>query len=60
LNIALLDIIFLNLIFNILVERWEIGSFAKLWLRVGLCGFANVPICGGLKLFFKMCGGKNF
>ncbi|KAB2858772.1 MAG: hypothetical protein F9K09_04770 [Flavobacteriales bacterium] len=20
----------------------------------------NVPMCGWLKLFFKMCGGKNF
>jgi hypothetical protein len=41
-------------------ERWEIGSFAKLWLWIGLCGFANVPMCGWLKLFFKMCGGENF
>jgi hypothetical protein len=28
----------------------KIGSFAKLGLWVGWCGFANVP----------MCGGKNF
>jgi len=49
-----------QIIFNISVERWEIGSFAKLGLRVGLCGFANVPMCGWLKLFFKMCGGKIF
>jgi hypothetical protein len=42
------------------VVRWEIGSFAKLGLWVGSCGFANVPMCGWLKLFFKMCGGKNF
>ena len=40
--------------------RWEIGSFAKLGSCVGLCGFANVPMCGWLKLFFKMCGGKIF
>ena len=38
----------------------KIGSFAKLGLWVGWCGFANVPMCGWLKLFFKMCGGKNF
>jgi len=49
-----------QILFNILVERREIGSFAKLGLCVGLCGFANVPMCGWLKLFFKMCGGKNF
>jgi len=49
-----------QIIFNIPVERWEIGSFAKLGSCVALCGFANVPMCGWLKLFFKMCGGKNF
>jgi hypothetical protein len=38
----------------------KIGSFGKLWMCVGLCGFANVPMCDWLKLFFKMCGGKNF
>jgi len=38
----------------------RIGSFAKLGLWVGWCGFANVPMCGWLKLFFLMCGGKNF
>jgi len=41
-------------------ERWKIGSFAKLGLWVGLCGFENVPMWGGLKLFFKMCGWKIF
>jgi hypothetical protein len=41
-----LDMIFLILFFNHLVKRWEIGSFAKLRLCVGLCGFANVPMCG--------------
>jgi hypothetical protein len=38
----------------------KIGSFAKLGLWVGWCGFANVPMCDWLKLFFKMCGWKNF
>jgi hypothetical protein len=38
----------------------KIGSFAKLALLVGRCSFANVPMSGWLKLFFKMCGGKNF
>jgi len=37
-----------QIIFNIPVERLEIGSFAKLGLWVGLCGFANVPMCGWL------------
>jgi len=41
-----------QIIFNILLERWEIGSFAKLGSCVGLCGFANVPMWGWLKLFF--------
>jgi hypothetical protein len=47
-------------LFNILSVGGKIGSFAKLGLWVGLCGFTNVPMCGLLKLFFKMCGGKNF
>jgi hypothetical protein len=44
-----------------LLRVGKIGSF-------GVCcvsGYAvgqtpNVPMCGWLKLFFKMCGGKNF
>jgi len=32
------------------VVYWEIGSFTKLGLWVGSCGFANVPMCGG-KIF---------
>jgi len=45
----------------IIVRRvGRIGSFAKLGLWVGWCGFANVPMCGWLKLFFLMCVGKNF
>jgi hypothetical protein len=49
-----------QIIFNISLERGEIGSFAKLGLWVGLCGFADVRMCGWLKLFFKMCRGKIF
>jgi len=41
-----------QIIFNIPVKRWEIGSFAKLGSSVGSCGFANVPMFGWLKLFF--------
>jgi len=59
LNITLLDKIFLNFILNSLIERWKIGSFAKLGLCVGLCGFANVPMCGWLKLFLKCAVGKE-
>ncbi|AMS25729.1 hypothetical protein AEM51_00590 [Bacteroidetes bacterium UKL13-3] len=43
-----------------LLTELEIGSFAKLGSCVGLCGFANVPMNGWLKLFFKMCLGKFF
>jgi len=49
-----------NYFFILFLERGEIGSFAKLGSCVGLCGFANMPMRGWLKFFFKMCGGKNF
>lgn len=36
------------------------GSFAKLGLLVGLCGFANVPFVRLAKIVFKKCAvGKN-
>jgi hypothetical protein len=55
-----LDVIFLNLIFNSLFEPWEIGSFAKHWSCIGFFGFSNAPMRCGLKLFFEMCDGRNF
>jgi len=48
-------------VFNILWRVGKIGSF-------GVCGGSgcgvrqtpNVPMWAGIKIFFKMCGGKNF
>jgi hypothetical protein len=32
--------------------------FCKTWVVVSWCGFANVPMCGWLKLFLKCAVGK--
>jgi len=50
----------IQILFNILIERWEIGSFAKLGSCVGLCGFANVPMCVGKNYFLKCALEKIF
>jgi hypothetical protein len=39
----------------------EIGSFGVCFMSVGVVGQTpNVPMWAGIKLFFKMCDGKNF
>jgi len=59
---------------SVLLTLKKVKFFSTFLLRVGkigsfevCCGSGravgqtpNVPMCGGLKLFFKMCGGKIF
>jgi hypothetical protein len=59
---------------SVLLTLKKVKFFSTSLLRVGkigsfgvCCGSGravgqtpNVPMCGWLKLFFKMCGGKNF
>jgi len=35
------------------------GSFAGLGLKDDLCDLQMCQMCIGIKLFLKMCGGKN-
>jgi hypothetical protein len=44
-----------------LLRVGKIGSFGVCCVSGRAVGQTpNVPMCGWLKLFFKMCGGKNF
>jgi hypothetical protein len=39
--------------------RWQkMALLQNLGCGLGLCGFANVPFCGGLQKIKKMCGGE--
>ena len=43
-----------------LMVRWEIALFCKLWLCVGLCGLQMCAMWVSLKIVFKKCAvGKN-
>jgi len=50
-----------QIVFNILSRVGKIGSFGVCFgSGCALGQTPNVPMWVGIKLFFKMCGGKNF
>jgi hypothetical protein len=60
LNTTLLEMIFLNLIFNSLVESWKIGSFVKFWMCVGKCVFCKCANVRLAKIIFFTVRWENF